>query len=399
MFLVQLAFRNLFRNVRRTIITSTAVVFGVAIQIIGWGLVDGLDENILRASAWTSTGDILLRPEGYPTDGLSWPLDLAAPLPAGLVPGEGTKVAARTMFQARLVNGAEGSNVIGISYDAATDPGVFPREHWSIDGAWPAPGALEVAVGDGLARLLKIQKGGSVVVEVRTAEGALNALTYTVTGLAHVDNAQMDNLGLWMERQAAADLVLIRDKYTHIALDVEGEPEAAKALLSAPGWSASTVREETADLLAVNTIRRAAILLLVFVIMLIAATGIANTTIMAAYERVREIGTLLAMGMPKRDVARMFLIEGAVMGMTAGLVGMVVGSAFVLYFQEKGFALPSEAMGAMKDLSVSAFIYTKFQWTSVGIALGFSFAVAVLASIFPARFAANLNPADAVRAD
>ena len=72
--LVPLAFRNLFRNVRRTVITSVAVVFGVALQILGWGLADGLDENYLRAGRTTATGDVVLRPDGYPIDGIDFPL-------------------------------------------------------------------------------------------------------------------------------------------------------------------------------------------------------------------------------------------------------------------------------------------------------------------------------------
>lgn len=399
MFLVQLAFRNLFRNFRRTVITALAVVFGVAVQIFGWGLVDGLDENFIRASAWTTTGDIVLRPVDYPVDGLTWPIEEAQPMPAGLAGSFEGDVAGRTLFQARLVKGAEASRVLGLAYDAETDPTVFPREHWVLDGAWPKPGALEVVVGDALARLLQVKLGDMVIVEARTFEGSLNALSYQVTGIVHTDNAQLDNLGLWIERQAGADLLLFGDRYTHISLRVDGDPDVVKGSLVAPGWVGATVREEVADLLAVNTIRRAAIMLLVFVVMLIAGLGIANTVIMAAYERVREIGTLLAMGMRQRDVAAMFLIEGAVMGLTAGVVGALMGSAGVMYLEDHGILLGSQAAQATRSIAMSSLIYTKFRIGPVLFALGYSAVVAVLASIFPARFAAGLNPADAVRAD
>jgi putative ABC transport system permease protein len=148
-----------------------------------------------------------------------------------------------------------------------------------------------------------------------------------------------------------------------------------------------------------NTIRRFAIQLLVFVIMIIAGLGIANTVIMAAYERIREIGTLLALGMRKKDVATLFLLEGGIMGTAAGLVGAAVGVVVVKYVEKHGWILPGDAMSSMKDLALSSAIYTKFQLTPVLVALGYSAVVAVAASTFPARFAANLVPADAVRAD
>lgn len=400
MFLASLALRNLSRNLRRTVITGLAVVFGVALQILGWGLVDGLDENIIRAAAWTTSGDILLRPEGYPSDNLSFPLDQAKPIPPGLAASVKGEIAPRTLFSARLVKGAEDSRVVGVAYDDVQDPKVFPRSHWNITGKMPAVGATEIGVGEALARLLKISVGDGVVVAVRTPEGAMNALTYTVSAIVRTDNSQLDNVGVWIEQHAADDLVRLEGRVTHIAVKVaQGEPEDNKAGIDAPGWTVHTVREEVGDILALNSIRRAAIMILVFVIMLIAGLGIANTVIMAAYERVREIGTLLALGMPKRDVGNMFLFEGAVLGICAGLVGALLGSALVLHWQESGIVLGGDLMRTMKDMPMSAYIYTRFRWLPVCFALVYSAVVAVLASIAPARFASNLNPADAVRAD
>lgn len=398
MWILALAVRNLARNLRRTLITSVAVVFGVALQILGWGLVDGMDENFLRAIATTTSADLLLRPDGYPDDGFSYPLEDARPAPdlAGRVEGE---VAARAIFQARLVKGPDAARVLGVAYDGVQDPKVFSRAHWATEGRWPERGAAEVVVGDGLARLLGLQLGDGVFLEARSPDGALGALTYTVVGTVHTDNAQLDNLGAWIEMEAAQALLLLGDRRTHLAVAVRGDPERAKAALEGSGWYGRTTRDEAADLLAANQIRRRALVLLVGVIMAIAATGIANTVIMAAYERVREIGTLLAMGMKRAEVGRMFLYEGAVMGTVAGLTGAVMGSSAVIYWERVGIDLSGATQAAMKDMAVSAYLYTKFGWPPVLFALVFSVTVAVLASVQPARFAARLNPADAVRAD
>ena len=53
--------------------TSIAVVAGVAMMILGWGFIDGLDENVLRSSSTSMTGEILLRPDDYPSDGRTLP--------------------------------------------------------------------------------------------------------------------------------------------------------------------------------------------------------------------------------------------------------------------------------------------------------------------------------------
>lgn len=408
MLILGLAVRNLFRNTRRTVITSGAVVFGVALQVLGWGLVDGLDDNFLRAVSTTTTGDILLRPPEYPADGLSYPLEEAAAPPA--LTGFSGEAASRVLFSARVVHKADAARAVGVAYDPDQDYRVFPRERWRVQGVWPDAGQSQVALGDALGRLLGVGVGDEVVVQARTVDGAQNALSYTITALVHTDNGQLDNTAVWLRMDAADALLQLQGRRTHLSLHVGTLEDAAvvRDRLQAAGaftgpdgklWDAKTTREEAADMLAINDIRRRAILMLVGVIMAIAATGIANTVIMAAYERVREIGTLLALGMKRRDVSLLFLTEGAMLGLGAGSVGAAIGTAGVLYWQFNGIVLGEETMKATGNLPVSAIIYTHFNWAPVIGSLVFSALVAIFASVQPARFASRLNPADAVRAD
>ena len=408
MLIFQLALRNLFRNTRRTVITSGAVVFGVALQVLGWGLVDGLDDNFLRAVATTTTGDILLRPPDYPEDGLSYPLEHAELPPA--LKGFTGESAARVFFSGRVVHKADAARATGIGYDPDADYRVFPRERWRVQGVWPEKDQAQVALGQAMARLLGVGVGDEVRVQGRTVDGAQNAMSYVVTALVHTDNGQIDNTAVWMRMAAADELLQLKGRRTHLSLRLGGFEDPAKvrdrlqaegAFVGADGraWTAHTTREEAADMLAINDIRRRAILILVGVIMAIAATGIANTVIMAAYERVREIGTLLALGMKRSEVSGLFLVEGALLGLGAGILGASLGSIGVLYWQANGIELGEELMKANGDLPVSAIIYTRFNWEPVLASLLFSAVIATGASVQPALFASRLNPADAVRAD
>lgn len=399
-FLLQLALRNLFRNLNRTLITSVTVVFGVALPILGWGMVDGLDENTLRAARTTTTAEVLLRPPGYPTDGIEFPLKEAEAVPAELAAkldaaGSWT---ARTVFPARLVKGADAVRASGQVYDAATVAHVFPRDTWALEGAWPAAGAAELVLGSGLARLLDARVGDALVVEARTFAGALNALTFTVSGVVSTDNAGLDGLGFWLDRGVGDALLQLDGRVTHVAMLPKAEAAKAAVELATAGWTARTLREESADVLAANMIRRYALLFLVGIILLIAGVGIANTVIMAAYERVREVGTLMALGMQKRAIAALFLLEGAGMGLVAGLLGAALGVGGVLYWQQNGIYL-GEAVKNAGQVAMSATLYTEFRVVPVLVSWAFGLGIAIVASIWPARYAANLNPADAVKAD
>jgi putative ABC transport system permease protein len=401
-----LALRNLARNVRRTVITGVTVTFGVAVSVVGWGLVDGLDENALRAARTTYAGDLLLRPAGYPTDGMEWPLALAR------VPDDATAQALtaagtwapRVTASVRLVKEGDAVRALAVSWDPGRDGQVFPRDRWTLEGAWSgsddADGSALVA-GSGLARTAGLEVGDAVVLEARTRDGSLNALPFVVTGVVTTDNAALDNTSLWIRDADADSLLQLAGARTHLAVRLR-DPDQAPALATrakALGWDATTTREEVADLLALNDIRRRALVLLVGMVMAIAATGIANTVIMSVYERVREVGTLMAMGLRRAQVRQLFLLEGALMGAVSGIAGAALGAAVVLHFEQAGIHLGSKLAQAGGNAPISAVLYTRFSWPPLAGALAFGVGVSVLASLWPARHASNLHPADATRSE
>jgi putative ABC transport system permease protein len=143
--------------------------------------------------------------------------------------------------------------------------------------------------------------------------------------------------------------------------------------------------------------------LLALAIMAIAATGIANTVAMAAHERVREIGTLRAMGLDRRGVVGLFVLEGLVMGSVGGLLGALLGGGYNHKLSVDGIDLSSfiEAAGTggiYDSMPMSSMLYTE---SSLAVAAGAALvglAVAVLSSVYPAVIAARLPPAEAMRA-
>lgn len=393
-----LAFRNLTRNAVRTALSSVAVVMGVALLILGFGMVDGLDENVLRTQIDSVSGHVILRAPSVDPDALSNEVSGLEPLPPALE----QRLSAydwtpRLLFDAWLGGGSDVFRAKGVAYDSERDSKVFRRDDFEIEGRWPEQGG--VVVGVHVAELLDLKVGQTVNLQARTAQGAINALSYPVEGIVRTRNPMLDNFAvlvpmtdaLELTRAAGPSLVAIR-------LDNrERAPEVAAALQGE--WSASTFRDEARDLLALNQFRRKVIQFVVLMLMAIAATGIANTIIMAAYERVREIGTLLAMGMSPGQVRALFLTEGSAMGLLAGSLGGVLGSLANGYLSVNGVDISGAMEKTGSALAFSSIIYTSFSWTSVFFAIAFGASIAVIASWIPANMASRLNPADAIRAD
>jgi putative ABC transport system permease protein len=144
--------------------------------------------------------------------------------------------------------------------------------------------------------------------------------------------------------------------------------------------------------------------LVALALMAVAATGIANTVLMAAFERVREIGTLRALGMTRRGVVGMFVTEGLFMGIVGSLVGALLGGWAVWHWSVNGIDMTplidefSEG-GTYDGIPFSAMLYTEWSEPVIVGAVVFGVVVAMLASIYPAVIASRLVPAEAVRAE
>jgi putative ABC transport system permease protein len=396
-FLVGLALKNLFRNVRRNVISGVAVIWGVALMILGYGFIDGLDENILRTEIDTLSGHVMLRPQGYPEASLSAPVDgLEAVPPELLASLQDYTWTQRLRFDVRLVSGPESIRALGVGFEPDRDPLVFPRNGYELKGEWPDQAGL--VVGSRLARLLEVGPGDPVVLQVRTAAGSINALSFSVTGVVTSHNPAIDNYVVLLPLEQAMALVQAPGP-SEIALRLPRRSQANQVAAQLDGaWASRTYMDAARDMIALNVARRKALGFLVLMIMAIAATGIANTVIMATYERVREVGALAAMGMTPNQVRTMFLLEGGALGLLAGTLGALLGAGANYYFSTAGVSLDALAESG-SAVTFSTTLYSSFRWAPIAGGLAFGALVASLASIYPANHAANLDPAEAVRAD
>ena len=412
MFLFRIALRNVLRQYGRTSLSMISIIVGVALIIMGRGFVGGGRENIIRAQIDSVSGHVLAVPRDYPMSGTRHPVDnlLALDEATGAWLDAHTEAwTTRTLFAPRIVKGSDAIRGRAIGFHPERDERVFPRESWRVTGTIPTTAEDGVLISRGVGRVLDIGPGDHLFLQVRTADGALNALELPVSGVLVTGNPGIDRIGLFVPQALVEKLVVTRDRFSHLATrlaDRDDSPRFAKELETrlAGAASVTTWREETQDLIEIQRIRQTAMDLLALAIMAIAATGIANTVLMAAHERVREIGTLRAMGLDRRGVVGLFVLEGLVMGGVGGLLGALLGGSFNHKLSVDGIDLSSfiEAAGTggiYDSMPMSSMLYTE---SSLALAVGAALvglAVAVLSSVYPAVIAARRPPAEAMRAD
>ena len=402
---LRLALRNLLRSRRRTLVTMTAVIAGVSLSIIGRGFLDGMDEAIIVGAIDGTVGHVTARPADYPERSMQHPIDELLAIDdatRALVDKDAVAVTGRTFLAPLIAHGRDALRAVAIGFDPATDERVFPRTHWRIEGAMPKAGVDEVGVSPQLAALLDIAVGDTVILQVRTHHGAMNALQARVSGIVGTGNLALDMRGAWVPMPLVEKLVT-SSAPSHLSVRLSDRDDAAAfavRLQAALGAQAEVVtwKTETDELLALQATRRGALNMVVLVLLALAAFGIANTVLMAAHERVREVGTLRAMGMTEGGVTSLFLLEGALIGLVGGLVGAGIGAAACARWASHPID-PSKATEAQgSNISLSPLIYTSVDPAAIGAALALGVVVSILASLYPARVAAKMVPADAVRA-
>ena len=398
-----IAYRDLLRNRRRSLLTMLAVALGLALLIVLNGYIAGVLEDSLQNSIRLQTGHIQLRAQSYTEEkvSLQWqdlldqPEDLATR--ASALPA--VQAAAPVLWATGMLNTideASGVRAYGIDTTSAL---YTPIQNGIIAGAYLAADDRNgILIGQNLANSLGVGIDQKVSLTIVDADGAPIEGIFTVRGLFSTGIPSYDDSALFMpldkaqaftrtERHASAIMMLLHQQV---------DADAVAATLATPGITALTWRDLNAILLQTMTTGMSFYIILDAIVMLIVAVLIANTLLMAVFERIREMGILAALGMKGSQIRTMFLLEATILGLVGIAVGLGIGCAGVAYLATAG--IPVGDMGKAADgIALGTVLYARFVPGTFAALSGATLIVILLASLYPAWFAARLEPVDALR--
>lgn len=419
MRLLSLAARNLLRNRRRTAISLIALVVGVGAMVGLRGFINGQQRVILENLVFGQVGAVQVHKAGYLANVQGSPLTLDMADSEELrqriaaVPGV-TRVSPRITFGGMLslpdVEGATDEESAGktgflqlTAFDPALEPGVTPqRVKWLGKGAHLSTlDAPELVLNADMAKSLSTEVTGAGVPSERwpallsaDRDGALNGEGVRIAGTL-VSATPGDRRVGYVPLATAQRLLRMEGRVTEYALAVtklEDAPrvrDAVKAALG-PGYEVHTWDEVMPFVKQLVGHQDVIFGIMTSVFLLTVLLGIVNVMLMSVLERVREIGTMLAVGTRRRQVVSLFLLEGAVLGLVGGLLGALVGWGVTLWLGHRGIVLP--APGAQADSIIRPFVSVLYLVRAVGMAT----AGASLAALWPAYRAAQLRPVEAL---
>jgi putative ABC transport system permease protein len=401
--LLRIAFRNVLRNRRRSLITFSAVFLTLAVMVSVRGLVNGMSDSIRQSIILGQTGALQVHRRGYleSMNGASLELDMPADeafmAKVRSVPGV-EAAAARIAFGAMANANDTTSPAFFTAVDPDNEPRVCPRRFELVTSGTTLAqaGPASAILTPELAAKLGIERGARATLMAGDRDGALNALDLDYVGAYGEKGLPLPDKKLGFVPLALAQKLLrMENRATEVAVSLKNmdEAEAVKPRLQAavgPGFEVSTWHDVAPWVDEVIARNQKALDFCAFIFLFVALLGVVNTMLMSVFERTREIGTMMAVGVRRRQILVLFLLEAAFLGLFGGVFGAAVGGGLIAHYTQHGisFRLSNMAM----PLHIRPWIDPAYLLETLGLAV-FG---AVLAALWPALRASRQRPVEAL---
>ncbi len=419
--ILRIGARNLMRYRRRTLLTVSLISLGVASVLIFVSVAGSFRQMMIGQITDAMLGHVQVHRRGYVESTDSLPLSL------NIKEAEAKKItsildkmdhveafSSRIKFGSMLSNYVETTNIRLTAVNPQQEQATLPLLAGRIKGSdIKNLKRGDLLIPEVLARGMKIKPGASVVLVATNRDGSVNGKSFSVAGIVEGLSGPGGRDG-YLHIEDARELLRIKGaEISEIAIRVKGSaniPKVIGALKKALGVKKlgrkrpdpATIDAAKPAMLEVHswrqlspfsTIAKMIDLLTLFVqIMLVSIVliSVMNVMIMAVYERIREIGTVAAMGVRPRTILWLFLVEGLLLGSIGTIVGIVFSFATVVALNASSFTF---SFGRQQGLLLNP---TMESSTIAAVALAVMI-VSTIASLQPAIKASRMDPIEALR--
>ncbi|MFW5717405.1 MAG: ABC transporter permease [Spirochaetota bacterium] len=404
MKLSTIALRNVGRNKRRSVLSGIAIGVAAMAIVILFSLINGMQADLANNLQDFYSGMIRVRHAEYDQNEILSPLHLrvqdAGERAAELESMDGvTAISPRINFPASIYQDGETSNAQGIGVDMSREVQYSRLNDYLVEGAMPGDNTRGMLLGTTLADRLGVSVGDTLTILTTTMTRGSNAITFTVAGTLQFPVQGLNAQALMIPLPAARDLVKMDDAVTEILIKLEDESQAAAVAREIESrWDShdlriATWREIPTSYSFIEFARNIYNGMAAF-FFLLGSTVIITTTMIVIFERMREIGTIAAMGMTGSEIVRLFFLESFFIALIAAGIGVVAGTGISLVLGEVGIDMREAVQGM--DIEFGGQVYPRWRLGTTVFVYIYSIAVTGLAAFFPTRRAAKIEPVEAL---
>ena len=404
LILTKLAWKNIFRNKRRTIIASTAMGIGLAALIFVDAFWMGMEQNMIKTATASFLGDAQIHREGFRGERevslIIRALDeLTANLAEEPIVGHFTQ---RTLAPGMITSPANVSAINLVGVYPPTEKFLSKVDDAITEGAYfEGDNSRDMVIGTKLAEVLEVGLGHRVVVTVAQAKsGEISQEMFRISGIYHFADEEMNRGMVFVRIDKAQQMLAIGNGVHEIALKFTSLAYAQDSAL--PFWGAYSQHGNEAlswteimpQLEAILKMSQTSKYIMGIVLFGVVVFGIVNTLFMSLYERMFEFGVLRAVGTRPLRMAQVILFEAGALAIVSIGLGATLGWLVTAIFVHRGIDYTGiEMMGVtMQELIHPIMAVRQFILYPIWI-----FVFTIIAGLYPARYVAKMTPVDAMR--
>jgi ABC-type lipoprotein release transport system permease subunit len=396
----KMAYRNLGRNRRRSVLSALALSIGLALILFIAAFYEGEMRSSMESTLRLDSGHIQIRSADYDPDKLSvaWEYLIENPeqVAAQVETLDQVQVATPRLVASGIVSVRDESSGVQIMGVDPASSANEPYREGMVSGDFPTTDDREgILIGLPLAENLGLKVGDQLNLLVNTSNGTVDEQLFTVRGIFTTGVTVYDKgtVFLPLAKAQAFSGAENRASFIFILLKDREQTDAVAAALQSPNYQVETWYELNEILVLLEDFSNAYLFILNLIVMGVTATVIVNTLVMAVFERTREIGILTAIGMKGRQIISMFLTEATMLALGGLAFGLLLGWGFSAYFGKVGIYFGDLGISGML-LEDRIYTYLTLQDT-INLTI-MAFIITLLASLYPARLASRMEPVEAL---
>lgn len=411
----KLALLNIKRNRKRSFLSSLSIFFAAIIIILAWGWIDGMLQNLIDTTIDFQTGTIKIASESFFKQEKFLPIEFYYPDKNYFVQKLKEMLSKEFdqinfEYEERLNiaciagKGESSIAVVVTSISSEKELTKYQVKRRKIEGN-PQVGDKKIIIGKDLAKNLNLRSGDSVLLVTKTYVSGLNGIKVFVSGIVDFGIGAYNKSIILMDLNDAKQLAkLAENSFIQflIFFDVKHLDPVLKSIknLISDSFKNSNLKaipfsEGMGQLYGTMQMMRKVLVLVFIFILFLASFIIINTMMMNIFERINELGTLMAIGTTRKEIFLINFYEGAIIGVLGGVPGSIIGYLIAFVMNKVGFDFSN--LFRNYDMLMNYIIRPSASLTIFFVSLFISCIVPAVATLIPSRYASKLLPTEALR--
>jgi putative ABC transport system permease protein len=398
-----IAWRNIWRNKKRSAILICAIAFGLWASLFSGAIMYGMLEQMVNSAIATRTADIQIHQKGFESFkeiGLIIPQGQQVLSDIRAIPGV-TAASGRTVVSGMASSPTTAKGVIIYGIAPGEERLISDVNKQLVQGTYfDNPVSNPAIIGEELAKKLGVKIGNKIVLTAQETDGSIGQGAFRIVGIYRTVSSQFDKTTVFALRSDVDRIFDLNDSLHEIAIMVSSSSKIDEIALEIknafPALDVATWKELEPELALTMDMTKEMLYIFLVIVLLAMVFGITNTMLMSVIERIRELGMLISLGMKHGRIFMMITFESVFISIIGAVAGMGLGAGTIAIFARKGIDLSIVSSG-LAAFGMSKILFPFLPISEYPLTVALVILTSIFAAIYPAIKAAALKPVEALR--